>query len=94
MSRKINALEQFLEVVGESDEVELNKAVVVVDARRVNISVDNALRMKVGYSTAQLSEHAKNLVGGKGILTELLPRGNMVRCFRLKYKSLNFVYEG
>jgi hypothetical protein len=62
-----------------------------VDARRVNISVDNALRMKVGYSTAQLSEHAKNLVG---ILTELLPRGNMVRCFRLKYKSLNFVYEG
>lgn len=85
MTGKVYALQQFLEVVGESDEVELNKSIVEVDARRVNISVDNALRVKVGYSAAQLSEHAKNLLGGKVIFTELFPRRNMVRCFRLKY---------
>lgn len=43
MTRVASALQQLFEVVGEADEVEFAQAVRVVDARWVDVPVDDAV---------------------------------------------------
>ena len=56
MAGEIHALEQFFEVIGQSDQVELRQAVVVMDASRMHVPVDDAVAVKVGDRRGKLSK--------------------------------------
>ena len=84
MARVTCALQQLFEVVGEADEVEFAQAVRVVDARWVDVPVDDSIRVQVGDGAGELSENAEGFLRGIVVLAELLPCRDMVWRFRFK----------
>lgn len=93
MSGIIRALEELLKIVGQTNQVEFAHAIIVVQARRVHVAMDDAERVKVCHRRCKLPEYAKNLFVRKLVLAKLFPRGNVVRSLGLEDQSLNFVNE-
>ena len=66
-------LQQLLEVVGQTDGVELDHAVMQMYARGVHISVHDTLAVQVIERAGKLSENGEFLTKAEVGLAELLP---------------------
>ena len=73
MSAEALVLEQFLEIVWHSNQVELDLLIFEMNPRRVYISKDYSLVVDVADAETELSEDGDNLVEVKWPLTEGFP---------------------
>ena len=77
MPRKVVSLKQLLEVVGQADRVELNQAALkLLDARRVHVSVRQALLVDVVEAADHGVHDLEHLLDGEFLLGEGLPLGD------------------
>lgn len=93
MPREAESLEQFLKVVGKSEDVELHDTVAVVDASRVNITVDEPLLIQMSHGACELSKETEDLVCGELDLAELLPATDVLGGLRAEHQSLDTVHH-
>lgn len=62
MAGIVRALDDLLEVVGQTDQVELAQTVVVVQACGVDVPVDDSHRVKIRDGAGKLTENAEDFL--------------------------------
>lgn len=91
VAREIRALEQFFIIVGQAHHVELEHAVVQMQASRVHVAVDNPVGIQVSHRGGQLAEQGERVESAEFSFAELLPGRNVVGALRSKHDGLRLV---
>ena len=89
MAAKVAPSQQLLEVVGETNGVELDDtASELLNPARVHVPVDVVLRVKVLQGNHDLVQDGESLIGCEGLFAEGLPLGDRIRGLHLDEKQV------
>jgi len=92
VAAEVLPFEQLDEIVGQADQVENGFSVAPVQARRVNISMDETVGVHMGDSTRDLPEDEEEAGRGEVSLAELLPQIYVVGRLRPKHYCVKIAH--